>query len=99
MSNYTREQLIEICEKAIVPVKQWNNRDSADAQRQIGQCLALLKAGCEIIDQINNNHETITVFISYPGFSKMDHNGPEDEESFYLPTPERLVKRKGGDWY
>ena len=32
MDQYSREQLIEICEQSIVPVKKWGNRDTPNAQ-------------------------------------------------------------------
>ena len=44
---YNREKLIKICEKAIVDISKWSNRDSPSAQINIGKCWALLKAGCE----------------------------------------------------
>ena len=54
--DYTREKLIEICEKAIVKQTNWYNRDSASAQMGIGKCWALLKAGCEFeIQTIKQN--------------------------------------------
>jgi hypothetical protein len=43
----TREELIQICEKAIVPQKLWSHRGSELAQKEIGRCWQLLKCGCE----------------------------------------------------
>lgn len=40
-----REELIALCERAVVPVEQWSDRDSADAQKQVGEALVLLRAG------------------------------------------------------
>jgi len=52
---YTREQLIEICEKAIVPFEKWNDRDTSSAQLGVGQCLSLLKSGCKFEIQTKEN--------------------------------------------
>ena len=45
--EYTREMLIEICEKSFVPQSKWNNRDSFSAQKGVAMCYMLLKAGCK----------------------------------------------------
>lgn len=47
MQNYTREQLIKLCERSIVQHKLWKNRDSYAAQTNVGSLLVLLKAGCK----------------------------------------------------
>jgi len=39
-----REELIEICEDAVVPCEKWNNRDSYFAQILIQDIYAMLKA-------------------------------------------------------
>lgn len=41
-----REELIELCERAIVDEGKWKNRDSHYSQLNIGKAWALLKAGC-----------------------------------------------------
>lgn len=46
-TDYTREELISICERAIVPQSKWENRDSEQAQAGVGRCWQLLKCGCE----------------------------------------------------
>jgi len=46
LAEDTREELIALCEAALVPESEWRNRDSAGAQRQIGEAWALLRAGC-----------------------------------------------------
>ena len=45
--NYTRSDLIGICERSIVAEDQWLNRDTAKAQIGVGTVWALLKAGCD----------------------------------------------------
>lgn len=46
-TKYTRKELIEICESAIVSQKEWSDRDSASSQIDVGKCWALLKSGCK----------------------------------------------------
>ena len=45
--EYTREKLIDICERAIVPHDEWADRDTAGTQEGIGKSLVFLKAGCK----------------------------------------------------
>lgn len=52
--EYTREELIAICEQAIVQQDDWCDRDSQSAQVGVGKCWALLKAGCEF--QVTYDH-------------------------------------------
>lgn len=96
-----REDLILLCERASVPQKRWSNRDSADAQMQVGQCLMLLRAGCQFSepDDPKPTESIIWVDIEYEGFAFHDRVGPKDSEIFYIPTEERLREVNGGDWY
>jgi hypothetical protein len=102
-TNYTREELIAICEKAIVPEKHWLDRDSYSSQKQVGECWALLKAGCKfkILTEGNliTDDQTIWVETEADGFEAFEYGGTEyrERETHYLPTEKRL-KRKG-DWY
>lgn len=102
--EYTREQLIDICERAIVPVNKWSNRDSPSAQLGVYQALGLLKAGCEFNvtyrgDGCVTDERTIWLYIFHPSFGTFDHGAPGDEIHVYLPTPQRLEDMKGCDWY
>lgn len=45
--KYSANELIKICEAAVVSQNKWEDRDSAAAQIQVGKCLALLRAGCK----------------------------------------------------
>lgn len=45
-TDYSREELIALCEQAVVPQDKWCNRDSAGCQEQVGHLWAMLKAGC-----------------------------------------------------
>ena len=101
--DYTREELLSICERAFVPQRKWCDRDSAEAQKQLGWCYAWLKAGCDFnivsTKDLKTDDDTIWVNIVAEGFRYWDYGGIKDEETFYLPTEKRLKKSKGGDWY
>ena len=102
--DYTREELITICERGVIPEKKWRNRDSCEAHRQLGSCWALLKAGCEFYvrshgGNCSTDENTIWVEVNAHGFAAFDSGGGLDDETFYLPTPERLDRNAGGDWY
>lgn len=104
MKSYNREELLSICERAFVPETQWSNRDSANTQRQLGECYALLQAGCEFnvlhYGALATNNRTIWVEIFYRGFSSFEYGSDHtDSETFYLPTVARLDKSVGRDWY
>jgi hypothetical protein len=111
-TNYTREELIEICEKAIVPVNNWCNRDTSHTQCQIGQCWALLKSGCEFKVCVQSSdkedscsmcctdEQTIWISIKFPGFDYFETgNGVLSRDIFYLPTMKRLSANAESDWY
>ena len=100
--EFTREQLVSICERAIVPENEWGNRDSGDAHRQLGEAWALLKAGCPYRvlhdEDLNTNDKTIWLEISYDGFGSVESGEHHlESETFYLPTEEHL--KREGDWY
>lgn len=105
MTEYTREQLIELCLQGIVPVKMWSNRDTAHSQQKLGMAAALLTAGCDFYFTADpkTDESTIWIEISFPGFQAFEY-GPSDREYydtelFYIPTPKRLRDADGGDWY
>lgn len=110
-TDYTREELIKICEKAIVPESKWSDRDSASSIRQVGDCWALLKAGCDFEVRTKENTEkdsncitdedTIWVDFFFNGFQRFEYGEDVDKEekTNYLPTPKRLSEIKGKDWY
>ena len=102
--GYSRENLLAICEGAFVPEAEWANRDSADAQRQLGECYALLKAGCKFAvlrgPDLMTDKRTIWVEVQYKGFAHLDYDGPLDKDTYYLPTLARLDSAGSGkDWY
>lgn len=96
--TYTREALIGICERACVPESEWRNRDSEQAQRQVGECLMLLKAGCAFTIDPDTDDETIWVEITSKGFNWFEISEMR-VDTRYLPTEKRLTERAGLDWY
>lgn len=102
-TDYSRDDLLAICERAFVPQAKWHDRDSSAAQRQLGECYALLKAGCDFSISrdglLITDARTIWVTVTWEGFGHFDWGGPLDVETFYLPTSHRLNERDGKDWY
>lgn len=107
-NDYSRENLIAICEAAVVPVKKWRNRDSPGAQEKPGLCWVMLKAGCEFHVHppqpekrgCHTNARTIWLTIEWPTFGTFEYGGGnETNETFYIPTPARLREAEGRDWY
>lgn len=108
-TDYTREELIKICERAFVSEDKWHDRDSSDAQCQLGICYTLLKDGCEYeIDIDNCSEDTIVIdiyskgFCWFESFTPVNERNREDKQEhnyMYLPTEKRLDEAKGEDWY
>lgn len=98
-----RNRLVAICERAFVAEEFWFNRDSAKSQRQLGECYALLRAGCvfELRHDMSGQPDdgTIWVRIWSQGFAHFDWGGGLDEETYYLPDEDRLDRADGKDWY
>lgn len=103
MKIYTREELIALCEKAVVPVEKWNNRDTPDAQLQVAAAWWMLKSNCPFSVGVDSDDRTIWVSIRAPRFAHIecDLTDPENwtEDSCYIPTQARLDAAAGGDWY
>lgn len=102
--QYTKEELLAVCERGFSLEENWCNRDSSDAVRQLGECYALLRAGCEyrILRGAgpSTDSRTIWIEVSYDGFDHFESGGSKDRETYYLPTPERLERSgPGKDWY
>ena len=111
--EYTKENLIEICEKSFIPQEKWNNRNSAMSQIALGQCYALLKAGCEFEIQYtedsqgcNTDDRIIWVqfwvkdFMYFEGVNDDKRGNANSDYHFYLPTKKRINEVGiGNDWY
>ena len=94
----TREELIDICERGVVPVGAWRNRDTPDAQAQLGHCWALLRAGCDFtVEGFVEADRTCWVKVKHPTFGTFDCGLPHGDTTFYLPIPDRI--QPGKDWY
>lgn len=105
-TDYSREELISLCERAIVPVEKWSDRDSDSAHQNIGQAWAYLKAGCEFRisteERLTTDEETIWLYFKVPTFQYFEYGDEGEgypEEHCYIPTEKRLQERAGEDWY
>lgn len=103
VEEYQRSHLICLAEAAIISHSQWNNRDSAQAQLQVGQCVALLRASCafKILYPSNSinahtscttDNETIWLEIYYRGFNWFE-NVDETNEQGDLNTEQFYLPR------
>jgi hypothetical protein len=115
VKDLTREDLIAICEAAVVPEKHWHDRDSQAAHVQVGQAWALLGADCHYKlrlrrddkeDRCVTDSDTIWLDIWSKGFTYFewgeDSTNPKvgrEHDTIYLPTPKRLLAANGKDWY
>jgi hypothetical protein len=104
--TYSREVLVDLCERAAVPVDHWHDRDSAGAQKQVGEALMLLKAGCDfsMSEDPVTDEKTVWIRVVYPGFNAFEcgrdrADGYWDDDTFYIPTNVRLARSEGKDWY
>lgn len=75
-----REELIKICEDAVVPFLDWNNRDSYAAQEQLADIYKLLSAKVAYTVNIEDNH---TIYIDFINVTKEQI---EKSNQFYLHT-------------
>lgn len=106
-----RADLLAICERASVPQADWSNRDSYQCQFQMGECWALLKAGCDFVvhgpdGDPASDDKTIWLttygegFAFHEGYERGDNRADYlDDELHYLPTAARLDALAGKDWY
>jgi len=96
----TREDLIDLCERGLVPQSKWRDRDSAKAQLQLGEARVLLRAGCDftLAGSPLSTEDTWWIEVVYRGFGWFEEHEMYDE-TFYIPTAQRLAKRAGNDWY
>lgn len=114
-TDWTREELIAICQRAVVPVKDWRHLQAAEVHEKHGLCWVLLTAGCEFTVQpaapegtrrsCATDAQYIWVFIAWPDVSDLRlgtrPKAPAGSNcaAFRLPTPARLDEAAGKDWY
>lgn len=86
----TREELISLCERAIVPQEKWQNRDSESAQKGVGRVWQLLKCGCkyEICTKDNSpdyysDAETWKIKFWVQSFMWFENGIEDDDEDGY----------------
>lgn len=103
-----RDELIALCEAAIVPMDRWHDRDSAHSHEGIGRAWALLKAGAPFKvraepeydgDRCITDDDTVWVDIEWHGFQWFEIGDELDHDTFYIPTRARLERTAGRDWY
>lgn len=100
-----RGYFIVLCQGASVAQSEWRNRDTAGAQRQVGEALMLLRAGCDfrVLQKGDNQHlesdgKMWWLEISYKGFEYFE-GGLLTTDYFYIPTAEWMDKHPDKDWY
>jgi hypothetical protein len=103
MQKYTRKELIEICELAIVKESQWHNRDSCSAHENVGRAWAFLKAGVpyKILRKGNIQTSDYTIWLEFKpmDFGSFENGTRLGSETAYLPTKQRIASANCGDWY
>lgn len=101
----TREELLVLCERGFVPEDEWHDRDSARAQRQLGEAYALLRSGCafEVAATPESTADTWWIEFTFKGFDyfegTLDGLGDLETDTRYIPTAARLDRTAGRDWY
>jgi hypothetical protein len=102
----TRDELIALCDRGIVPIAEWSDRDTAKAQRQLAWARALLKAGAPYREapMVNPSPDTHWIEVTWPGFDAFEQGrdfaaGYHETSLHYIPTAERLDRTAGRDWY
>lgn len=105
--QFKRSTLLSILDDAFVLERFWHDRDSASAQRQVGEAYQLLKSGCkyEVLYEKSNSGvctdaKTIWLKITFKGFNDFEYGSDASKsEIFYMPTRKRLQLAAGKDWY
>ncbi len=101
--NYTKEDLLLMCDRALVTQDKWSDRDSHSSQVKVGELRQLLLCGCEFkiligVGSCTTDEDTIWIEVKSKGFQYFEV-GEWEEETYYLPTEKRLEENKDGDWY
>ena len=93
--GYERNEMIALCDQAVVPVDKWMDRDSCKAHQQIGQLRMLLKAGCNFeimtkytekdsqMPEMCTSKNTIWVRVFGPDFKWVEMHGIDDVPEDY----------------
>lgn len=110
-TDYTREELIELCNIGVVTSDKWFNRDSCDAQKKLHLAKLTLMGGCKfkVMEHSkmgslweNRKMESSCVTDDETIWIEIFYDDWEDGKSWhghYIPTKKRLEDNKDGDWY
>lgn len=102
-TDYTRAELVDLCERAIVPEEFWHNRDSCHSHEGIGKAWAFLRAGVpyKVLTSGDCATDDQTVWVEfYPrDFNSFEEGDRHGRELIYLPTLARIDSADGKDWY
>lgn len=102
-TDYTREELLALCERAVVPEEHWSDRDSCHSQEGVGKAWAFLRAGVPYkvltSGDCATNDRTVWVEFYPQDFISFEEGERVGRELIYLPTQARLDEAGGKDWY
>jgi hypothetical protein len=98
-----RQELIRLCERSIVDITKWGNRDTSHAQERVGILWSLLKANCLFEIEIEREFIYVTAWsLSFRHFDGDDVDWDNKEtltsQEFRLATNEHLDWLAGRDW-
>jgi len=107
--EYTREELIQICEDSVVSCEKWQDRDSASAQKNIQSLYAGLTGGVPYSYNIEN--DSIYIVFEKPTKEQIENmqyfcvDSWDDWREWYIKEngeeeslPE-MFEGNGIDWY
>lgn len=113
--DYTRAELIQAIENAIQQVDDWSNRDDPYLHVRLGQCWALLKAGCEYEIKLPDPNDPLKDCVTHEGTVWLDIKFPRFESEaatadlYWIPLPDskcldytkkkKVIKQKFGDMH
>jgi len=102
--KYSREDLIEICKEAVVPFREWGDRDSYSAQRSVESIYQGLMANIPYTYKIEGN----TIWMTFEGVTddhitelnkySLDIDSLEDYREVYGYEDE-MFDGEGIDWH
>jgi hypothetical protein len=110
-TEYTREELIKLCDEGQVDYSKWCDRDSFSAQRQLHIAKLTLLGGCKFRIITNRKEGSLwekrkiesscvtdeeTIWVEI--FYDEWEDG-EDWQNHFIPTPKKLKEVNRGDWY
>jgi hypothetical protein len=64
--DYSRDYLIELCQRSVVHHSKWNDRDSFIAQRNVQSIYLGLTAGLEFIVEVDDTNSFLDIEFTHP---------------------------------